>query len=353
MENQNIKRGPGLLALLVFVGAIVGIVYLSKLPAAPGAAKPPALSASVTSESSSSESSEDESSEDESSAGEPSGDEPSEDGAPDGTAAGKSLGDYFDGAKTWVLGLLHGKASLTQETVTVTDVYEFYDALGSGKIIEFSGLIALREADPPPVLGHREIAFEQHGLNYTLVIRNVKNLTIRGIGPAGTLANVPGLTPASGYLIRFENCKNITLENLAVRRTDRDVPGKSAGGLIAWTDCAEITLRNVAFSDGQQGLNLTRVASLTAENCVFGGERPLELHFAGGNAMQFRRCRAAAPLLFVSSPDISSGGIRWEDCTFEQNSREDLNRADLDFRCDGCRFQPDMTAILPEEEATP
>ena len=107
----------------------------------------------------------------------------------------------------------------------------------------------------------------------TITIRNVKNLKIVGrhgmFPPPRILAR-----PRYAYVLNFEECNNIKLENLILGHSPN--PGHCTSGVIGATNCANLTLDHCdLFGCGTEGLTLTNVQDMTFHNstirdCTYG-----------------------------------------------------------------------------------
>ncbi len=98
----------------------------------------------------------------------------------------------------------------------------------------------------------------------TLTIRKVKGLKIIGKGPAPARLIVH---PRYVFVLNFEDCKDIRLENLILGHSPEE--GYCDSGVIGVANCQKITIRKCElFGCGTEGLMLTNVRSLSFEDSV-------------------------------------------------------------------------------------
>lgn len=101
-----------------------------------------------------------------------------------------------------------------------------------------------------------------------LVIKNIKNLKLCGKGEVSIL-----IKPRYAYVIKFENCENITLENLIIGHTP---DGYCAGGVLGFEGCKNINIENCKlFGCGTIGINCVNSNNIMSRNteiyeCTYG-----------------------------------------------------------------------------------
>ena len=131
--------------------------------------------------------------------------------------------------------------SAPQTSVTVTTADEFLAAIVSDTEI----LIAAELIDWSTATGYGEASGEYWYWTDPydgpeLTIRNVSNLTIRGAGEGRS--NTVSAVPRYAYVLNFENCANIRLENLTIGHTKE--PGSCRGGVVSFWNSQDITVED-------------------------------------------------------------------------------------------------------------
>lgn len=168
------------------------------------------------------------------------------------------------------------KASTTaQETVTVKTTDEFLAALDSNReIIIDTPLLDLSTAS--------DYGKNTDGVNYYWVdnfdgpqlnIVDLDNVTIRG--KSGKGANVISAVPRYANVLYFQNCTNITVEDLTAGHTKE--PGYCMGGVLYFDGCGNATVEGTGlFGCGTIGIQGVQCRNLALNNneiyeCSYGG----------------------------------------------------------------------------------
>lgn len=131
--------------------------------------------------------------------------------------------------------------SAPQTSVTVTSADEFLAAIVSDTEI----LVATELIDWSTATGYGEASgaywyWTDPFDGPELTIRNVSNLTIRGAGEDRT--NTISAVPRYAYVLNFENCADIRLENLTIGHTKE--PGSCRGGVVSFWNSQDITVED-------------------------------------------------------------------------------------------------------------
>ncbi len=153
---------------------------------------------------------------------------------------------------------------LEPEVITVTNVNELLQSIGSNRIIQLSPSIydfSLADFSEPnyPNEGKKQ-----------LVISGVQNLTIIGVGEQ--LAEIRTEDPLT-YVMVFKDCRNITLKNLEIGHLVGEEKCKS--GVLAFENCSEVYIESSIIYSGVEGLSLSKVSSFkfsnsTIKDCSLG-----------------------------------------------------------------------------------
>lgn len=154
------------------------------------------------------------------------------------------------------------------EVLKIKTAEEFLTAIDSNRVLELSSdtfdLSTVRDR----YMDH--VRWDKRFDGLTLVIRNVKNLTIKGAGIAGTRLVV---SPKYADVLRFESCEAIRLSQITI---GHDPPGYCTGGVVAVSDSENIAIDNCAlFGSGVEGLTLRAVKTFVMVDseifdCTYG-----------------------------------------------------------------------------------
>ena len=157
----------------------------------------------------------------------------------------------------------------------VKNVDDFVKAIGSNRtiLIENNFTLSTEPAQKKPNnFGNKHVQWEQVFDGWELHIKNVQGLRIMGTN--GTEAPTQIVTnPRYAHVLIFENCKNITIENLRMGHTPE---GECIGGVMQFTNCSNINMEQASlFGCGTEGLCLEGVKNFkatltTIENCTNG-----------------------------------------------------------------------------------
>jgi len=150
--------------------------------------------------------------------------------------------------------------------ITIDNASDFVDAIGSNRTIQLRGA----------AINLSSVSNGKHGINfrfdeefdgYELVITGVDNLKIVGLGNE----HVPIITkPQYGDVISFENCNNITIEN--VNAGHGPEKGYCTGGVFHFSNSKNITINNtIMYGSGINGIDADTVTGLQCNNSVIRG----------------------------------------------------------------------------------
>lgn len=179
-------------------------------------------------------------------------------------------------------------ASVEQTTVvaeesgvyTVSNVDEFLAAIGPDREIRVeAGTYNFSYAKPT----ENQYCYWQDAYDgQELVIQNVKNLTITGVGKNTV---VFATEPRYAQVLRFHNCKNIFLSGFTAGHTTE--PGACMGGVLYLDHCEGVSVRNV----GLYGCGVTGVFAQNTSDLVVANS---EIYDCSMNGVQLIDCTTAS-----------------------------------------------------------
>ncbi|MCP4375703.1 MAG: hypothetical protein GY794_05950 [bacterium] len=154
---------------------------------------------------------------------------------------------------------------------------------------------------------------------YELIVRNVKGLKL--IGPRKSPEILA--KPRYANVLRFDNCKDITLENLVLGHTPE---GYCEGGVLAINKSTGVTINKCdLFGCGIEGLTLSGVVGLkfnqsTIRDCTYGIMTVTKSRDLAFNGSRFIRNREFSGFSFSDSRNV-----RFKQCVIKDNRFDSLN----------------------------
>lgn len=152
----------------------------------------------------------------------------------------------------------------------------------------------------------------------SITIRNVKNMTITGCMEKPTRLLVK---PRYAFVLNFEDCENIILENLVLGHSPDK--GTCTSGVLGAVNCKNLVLRNCTlFGCGTEGLTLNKVQDMRFENscikdCTYG-----IMTLTGSETLRFVKSVFTRNEKFWGVKISDSKDIRFEECKFIRNQAE-------------------------------
>ena len=154
-------------------------------------------------------------------------------------------------------------------TISVDSAEEFLNAIGSNRTIQLApGDYVLSDVKDR----HMDfIRWDPEFDGKTITVRNVKNLKIVGSRGKATRLLV---RPRYVYVLNFEDCEKVQLENLVMGHSPDT--GYCTSGGVGSTNCTNFALRNCdLFGCGTEGLTLEKVRNMvfhnsTVRDCSYG-----------------------------------------------------------------------------------
>ena len=168
------------------------------------------------------------------------------------------------------VSLLLCQCETTRKQSNVIEVgssQELLDAIGPDRTLKLASGIYDLTATTADSATHHQTREVFDGLER--VIKNVSGLRL--IGGAGVKLHI---APRYAYVLNFENCRDITLENIEFTHTP-DL-GYCTGGVLQFENCSGISIDScVLDGSGTEGLTLRNVTGLayrdsTIQNCTYG-----------------------------------------------------------------------------------
>lgn len=147
-------------------------------------------------------------------------------------------------------------------TVTVDSADEFLRAIGPNRTIRLApGEYVLSDV---PDRHEDYLRWDPAFDGKTITVRRLENLTIRGCGDGPVRLLV---RPRYAYVLSFEDCRNVALENLVMGHAP--AAGYCTGGVLRATNCANLSLRRCdLFGCGTEGLTLAKTTGVAVRETV-------------------------------------------------------------------------------------
>jgi hypothetical protein len=204
-------------------------------------------------------------------------------------------------------------------TIKVSDAREFLEALGSNRIIEMEywGDYNLTEINYRSLTYQEGVGWSQVFDGEELVLSGVENLTIRGGGPEGAKADII-VDPRYAFVLKFENCKNIVIEDV---RAGHSEAGTCGGGVFGFENSSHITITgSEMYGCGTEGLALWNVDSVRVADSVIYECTYHIMTVEGGQNISFENCffRENREFDLVNVSDTKN--MSFTNCTFSRNN---------------------------------
>lgn len=214
-------------------------------------------------------------------------------------------------------GVAIAQTNQKPKTVTVTTVQEFLNAIGSNTTIQLKGHSFHISDLANPNNSGTNYNFREVYDGYELVISNVQNLKIIGLGK--DLVRLYA-KPEYGNVIAFDACTNITIENVDAGHGASK--GACVGGVFKIENTDNFFIKNtVMYGSGIEGITTDNVTNLVCSN-------------------SFIRSCTYGIMTLANSKDIL-----FENCVFEDNGVYDLVNIDVceNVSFKNCSFEKNRT----------
>jgi len=206
--------------------------------------------------------------------------------------------------------------------VRVSTAKQLVEAIGSDRTLELAAGDYILSDVPDRHMDF--VRWDPEFDGKTITIRNVRHLVIRGAkkGPTRLLVR-----PSYAYVLNFEDCESISLENLTLGHAPEK--GHCTSGVVGATDCEKLTVRSCdLFGCGTEGLTLERVRSLRFEDSIIRDCSYGILTAKSCADLRFTRSQFNRNSEFWGVRMHDSKGILFDTCSFESNKiEEELFRA--------------------------
>ncbi|WP_375560526.1 right-handed parallel beta-helix repeat-containing protein [Bernardetia sp. OM2101] len=232
--------------------------------------------------------------------------------------SGQSMAQVAPKKEISTKGVVIAQTNQKPKTVTVTTVQEFLNAIASNTTIQLKGHSFHISDLAQPNRSGTNYKFVEVYDGYELLIHDVKNLKIVGLGdtPVRLYAK-----PEYGNVLSFERCNTITIENVDAGHGASK--GSCVGGVFKIVNTDNFFIKNtVMYGSGIEGITTDNVTNLVCSNSFI------------------RSCTYSIMTL------TGSENIRFEGCVFEDNKEYDLVNitgcSNVSFK--GCSFEKNRTA---------
>jgi hypothetical protein len=207
------------------------------------------------------------------------------------------------------------------QTISVSNGLEFLRALGSDRVIVLQqGEYELSES--AAVIMASGKVNEGVDLSDGVRLKNIHNLTIRS---ADNIAKYLVTANRLDYVLYFEDCSNIVLENFFAGHIEG---GECAGGVFRFERSSQITIDNMdMYGCGTEGLMLVGVTEVLVKNSrIFDCNRSI-LYFGESSNITVENC------VFTNNVGnhygmviaFNSVNISLKNCLFSNNNAENID----------------------------
>ncbi|MEO1655864.1 MAG: right-handed parallel beta-helix repeat-containing protein, partial [Bacteroidota bacterium] len=233
--------------------------------------------------------------------------------------------------------LLTPSLSAQKKNIKVTNAQEFLRALGSNRVLlmapgvyDFSDLMDA---------GGDHHYFKDAYDGQELWIRGTDNLTIKSADPKQIAEFVT--QPQYGNVLAFENCKNITIENIEAGHGASK--GSCTGGVLFFSQVSNVQINNcLLYGSGIEGITTSSVDGLTARNVRIRGCTYGIMTIEGSENIRFENCSFTDNMEFDLINIIASPKVTFKNCVISQNQTGIESYSDYSL----FKFQYTGSAIL-------
>jgi len=203
----------------------------------------------------------------------------------------------------------------SQKTIKVDNAKQFVEAIGNDRVIQLQGSTIYLSELTSETSG-QNYRFNEEFDGYELCIFGASNLKIVGLGnkPVKIITQ-----PLYGDVIFFENCKNITIENVDAGHGPEK--GNCSGGVFNFSDCSNINIVNsIMYGSGIEGITGIRVDGLKCTNSVIRGCTYSILSIQECKNFIFTDCEFSDNKEFDLINIDNCSSIKFNKCTIANNS---------------------------------
>jgi hypothetical protein len=213
-----------------------------------------------------------------------------------------------------------------KKTIIVETPDQFVDAIGSNRTIQLkTSEISLKDVSYGK--NGSNYRFDEEHDGYELVIFGVKNLNIIGLGSAQVKITTE---PQYGDVIVFENCEQITIENINAGHGPEK--GYCTGGVFNFLRCKNITInQSTLYGSGMEGITAEGVRNLICNNTTITGCTYSIMTLNNSTGFQFNSCEFTENQEFDLINIANCNGIKFTSCIISDNitSTDDVSKYSL------------------------
>jgi hypothetical protein len=207
-----------------------------------------------------------------------------------------------------------------QTEITVRNVEEFFEAIGSNRTIKLkSGIYNLSNLKSPTPTKNKYFVDVLDGQE--LVLSELENLTIEGIG------NFPPkilVKPRYADVLSFQQSQNITIKNIIAGHAPQ--MGDCRGGVLTFGSSKNIQIdRAVLFGSGTMGIRANTVENLTCTNSVIRECTYRIMCLIDSKKIAFANCQFLNNQEFNLVVALRSPNVTFSQCKFENNTASATN----------------------------
>lgn len=198
--------------------------------------------------------------------------------------------------------------------ITVDTPDEFVDAIGSDRTIQLKGsTIYLSNVSQDKQGTNYKFVEEYDG--HELTIFGVNNLKIIGLGdkPVKIITK-----PVYGDVIVFENCNNITIENVDAGHGPEK--GSCSGGVFNISNSKNFTInKSIMYGSGTEGITASNVTGLKCNNSIIKGCTNSIMTLDRCNDFEFNTCEFTDNKEFDLINISNCISVKFDSCSFTNN----------------------------------
>lgn len=196
---------------------------------------------------------------------------------------------------------------------------EFIDAIGSDRIIQLNGsTIYLNEITPGKEGPNFKL--ENMGEGFEVKIMAVNNMKIVGMGnkPVEIVTK-----PQYGNVIVFENCKNITIENVNAGHGPRK--GVCSGGVFSLSNCDNFKIiKSIMYGSGTEGITANNCKNIQCKNSIIRGCTYSIMSLNNCSKVSFDSCDMNDNERFDLINIDKSIEVEFQNCVISNNQSESI-----------------------------
>lgn len=202
---------------------------------------------------------------------------------------------------------------------------EFVNAIGSDRIIQLKGsTIYISDiSSAKEGLNYRLEEIWEGGSEYELTIFGVSNLKIEGLGdqPVKMITK-----PEYGSVLIFENCNNITIENIEAGHGPER--GNCIGGVFKINNSKNFTInKSIMYGSGVEGISAEKVTGLKCNNSIIRECTYSIMTLNNSNDFEFNSCEFTDNEEFSLVRIFNCNKLIFNACNFT-NNRTDIGNED-------------------------